>query len=146
MSEVRSTGILVAMDPGPIELDELFAHGGWVRRLAARLVRDAASADDVAQEVWVAALRTPPRERIDLRAWLAAAVRNASRSLHRTEARRVEREQRALDDREVDDPANFVQRAESHRLLVDLVLALDEPQRSLVIAHWFEGLTLAAAA
>lgn len=57
------------MESNPVRIDELLAHAGWVRALAARLVRDPAAADDVTQEVWASALRSPPHERTNLRGW-----------------------------------------------------------------------------
>ena len=48
------------------ELDDgdLASHALFLRRLARKLVRDEASADDVAQETWRAALARPPREAV----------------------------------------------------------------------------------
>ena len=38
----------------------LLSEAGWVRRVAARLVRDGSAADDVAQDAWVQALKQRP--------------------------------------------------------------------------------------
>jgi RNA polymerase sigma-70 factor (ECF subfamily) len=133
------------MEPSPIRIEELLAHANWVRALATRLVRDPAAADDVTQEVWAYALRTPPRERTNLRGWLAAAVRSAASALRRGEQRREARERLAQAPREELGPAEFVERAQLHRELVEQVLALEEPQRSLVLAFWFEGLSVTEA-
>jgi len=134
------------MESNPVRIEELLAHAGWVRRLAARLVRDAGTADDVAQEVWAYALRSPPHERTNLRAWLSAAVRNAVRSLRRSQARRTERESAVAAREHAPAAAELVERAHLHRDLVEQVLALDEPFRSLVLAHWFEEQSLAESA
>ncbi len=134
------------MDPGPVRIEELLAHAGWVRRLAAHLVADAGMADDVAQEVWAYALRSPPRDRRNLRAWLAAVVHNAARSLGRAERRRAEREAAvAPPERDVADH-DLVERGELHRRLVEEVMTLEEPLRSIVLAHWFDGQSVAAVA
>jgi RNA polymerase sigma factor (sigma-70 family) len=134
------------MDSKPVRIEELLAHAGWVRRLAARLVRDAGSADDVAQEVWAYALRSPPRDRSNLRAWLSAAVRNAARSLQRSQSRRAEREAAVAPRGHEPAAAELVERAHLHRDLVEQVLALGEPHRSIVLAHWFEEQSLAEIA
>lgn len=138
--------LLIAMDSNPVPIEELLAHAGWVRKLAGRLVRDAAIADDVSQEVWAQALRAPPRDRTNLRGWLAAAVRNSVRTLKRAEVRRSDRE--AALELETEEPSagEIVERAQLHRRLVEHVLALDEPQRSIVLAHWFEGESIAEIA
>ncbi len=136
----------MAMESRAVRIEELLAHADWVRRLAARLVRDPAAADDVTQEVWTRALRSPPRARTNLRGWLAASVRTSVQALRRGERRRSEREQSSWIERDEPGAAELVERAELHRKLVETVLALDEPQRSLVLAHWFEGRSLAAIA
>ena len=56
---------------------ELLAHAEFVRRLARQLcAADPQGADDLAQDVWVAALEQPPRHRSRLASWLAAVARN----------------------------------------------------------------------
>ena len=40
--------------------EDLLAETKWIRNLARGLVRDSATADDVAQETWVVALERPP--------------------------------------------------------------------------------------
>jgi RNA polymerase sigma factor (sigma-70 family) len=134
------------MEPNPVRIEELLAHAGWVRKLAARLVRDAGTADDVTQEVWAYALRSPPRDRGNLRGWLAAVVHNAARSLGRSQTRRGEREARAVSSGAETAAVELVERGELHRRLVEQVLALEEPGRSIVLAHWFEGQSIARIA
>jgi DNA-directed RNA polymerase specialized sigma24 family protein len=48
------------MTPPP-DTEALLAHAGWVRGLALQLVRDAAEAEDLAQDTLVAALEHPPQ-------------------------------------------------------------------------------------
>ncbi len=59
----------------PQRLEE---HARWLRRLARGLTRDAASAEDLAQDSWVALARTD-REVHGLRAWLAGTARRLAR-------------------------------------------------------------------
>src|SRR5262245_6836916 len=100
------------MESNPVHIEELLAHAGWVRKLAGQLVRDAGTADDVSQEVWAHALRSPPRDRSNLRAWLSTAVRNSVRSQKRAEQRRVDREA-VVEVRQKEPPASeIVERAQ----------------------------------
>ena len=134
------------MEAGAVRIEELLAHAGWVQELASRLVRDPAAADDLTQEVWARALRSPPRERTNLRSWLAATVRTSARALRRGQSRRREHEQRAFVEHAEPSAAELVERAQLHRQLVEQVLALDEPHRAIVLAHWFEGRSIVAIA
>ena len=74
-------------DPPPLE--QLLAHRAWVKALARRLSRDEADADDLEQDAWLSAVRTPPRAGDGLRAWLAAVLRNRSRERHRGDVHRT---------------------------------------------------------
>lgn len=129
-------------------LDDLLQHRMWVRHLARSLVRDVASADDVEQQVWLAALRSPPREPGSPRAWLATVTRNAVRRLHRTEQRRQGREQAvaARTEPSGEPPDRLVQRAETHRAVVDAVLDLPEPLRRAILLRYFEDRPVAEVA
>jgi RNA polymerase sigma-70 factor (ECF subfamily) len=124
--------------------EELLAHTGWLRRLALRLVGDADVADDLVQETLSTAVRRSPETRDSLRPWLGKVLRDAFRMRARGEARRSAREQAAslLHD-DVPTPEILVARAEAQRLLVDLVLRLDEPYRDAVLLHFCEGVSLA---
>ena len=78
---------------------ELLAHAAWVRRLARVLVRDRATADDVEQQAWAAALeRPPPRREGDLRHWWSSVVRNVARRLQRDATTRERHQQAAVFD------------------------------------------------
>ncbi|MBK7874182.1 MAG: sigma-70 family RNA polymerase sigma factor [Planctomycetes bacterium] len=80
--------------PPPSEsmLAALLAEKDWVRRLARGLASDAQRGDDLAQESWLAALRHPPRDASNLRAWFARLVRHKARDAARGDARRSQRE------------------------------------------------------
>ena len=61
---------------------ELLArHDGWLRALIARLV-DGADTDDVVQEVWGSALRSPPVDGRALPAWLATVIGEPFATFH----------------------------------------------------------------
>ena len=59
--------------------DELLDHLDWARALARTLVRDEATAEDLVQDAFAAALRRPPTERGKLRGWLGRVLGNAAR-------------------------------------------------------------------
>src|SRR5947207_1545684 len=72
----------------PVPIATLLVHREWVRRLARSLVHDEASADDVEQRTWLAALRSPPREAGSARAWLARVVKSQAMNSFRAQSRR----------------------------------------------------------
>ncbi|HET9987444.1 MAG TPA: sigma-70 family RNA polymerase sigma factor, partial [Kofleriaceae bacterium] len=122
-----------------MKAEQLLADAAWLRRLATSLAGNAADADDLVQESWIAAWRRRPDTDRSLRPWLAKVVRDVAGMTRRSERRRVAREQAALDPREVASPAAMLEQVRLHRLLADLVLALDEPFRSAIVARYVEG-------
>ena len=48
------------MRSDPLPPEALLAHAAWLRRLAEVLTRGDADAEDLVQETWLAALRSPP--------------------------------------------------------------------------------------
>ncbi len=95
--------------------DELLVHAGWLRVLARTLVADAATADDLVQETWVAALAHPPREGAE-RPWLARVLRNFARQRRRKEGRREQHERASAQQGELPSPAELSERMECLRL------------------------------
>src|SRR5262245_32031682 len=84
-----------AGDPRRTEVEDLLArHHGLVYRLAYRVCRNPADAEDIAQEVFLRIARSPGcLEGIrDERAWLAQATWNRAVTFLRSESRRRERE------------------------------------------------------
>lgn len=125
------------MEPPILSAEELLQHAGWLRGLARRLVGEA-HADDVLQETWKTALERPPRSRAALPAWLAQVARNAARQIRRSETARHRREAKSA-RADIDmSAAAVVERADLHRLMVDEVMALDEPYRQVLLLRWFE--------
>ena len=128
------------------ELSELLAHAEWLRGLARRLVGPA-SADDAVQDTYIAALHSPPDPDLPARPWLSRVLRNVTRMGHRSATRRTKREDAvaaiAIPVAGADDA---VARAETFRMLVELVLALPEPYRTTLVRHYFDGDTLAQIA
>jgi DNA-directed RNA polymerase specialized sigma24 family protein len=111
-------------------IEALLAHADWVRALARSLVADPAHAEDVAQEAWLAALRSPPAGR--LQSARLARGRRAQRGAQ-ARSRRSARERSASSPpraaRRCPSAAELVEAAAQQRELADLVLELDEPYR-----------------
>ena len=76
----------------PVAIETLLTHRAWVRGLAWSLVRDAHLVDEVEQETWLRALRSPPNKEAAVRGWLATVVRNVVRNRFRSESRRAHHE------------------------------------------------------
>lgn len=116
--------------------DELLAHAGWIRTLALSLCRDTWMADDVVQETWLAALRRPPLSDRPLKPWLARVLKNFANERRRQVARRAQHEL-------VDDPvgaeigAAAIEESETRAQLVEAVLELREPYRSVVMLRYW---------
>ena len=62
-----------------------------LRRLARGLVRDPSDAEDLVQDVWVAALRSRPDDEGRLGAWFRRTLRNKAIDRRRDAARRARR-------------------------------------------------------
>jgi RNA polymerase sigma-70 factor (ECF subfamily) len=128
----------------PLSVETLLAERVWVERLARSLVADDATAADLVQQTWLAAIESPPRS--SPRGWLARVVRNAAFQSHRAASRRAAHESAAPPRAPEPSPAETVARAEAHRRVVDAVMALDEPYRTAVLLRFFEGLESADVA
>ncbi|MDF1800115.1 MAG: sigma-70 family RNA polymerase sigma factor [Planctomycetota bacterium] len=130
------------------EIETLLAESEWVGGLALGLVGDLHQAEDLAQEVWLAALRRGPvaddPARDSARPWLATVARNAARLLGRSEGSRRDREAvRAAEDaeRHAGSPADLLARLESQELVSRLVRELPAELSDVVLLAFFEGLT-----
>jgi RNA polymerase sigma factor (sigma-70 family) len=122
-------------------VDQLLAEAAWLRALARSLLHGSVSVDDAVQEVWLAALRSPPERARPPRPWLAQVLRNVVRSA----ARRF-RTQRAQEAEAVRRAAALVLSAESalehqelEHALVTGVLRLTEPYRRTLLLHFYQG-------
>ncbi|MCP3919572.1 MAG: sigma-70 family RNA polymerase sigma factor [bacterium] len=130
----------------PIErpsAEQILSHSRWLGRLAASLTSDAATAEDLVQETWIAALERPPRSRVGVRTWLARVLHNLAADRRRGEKRRGRREdahaeQRA--DRAIPATDELVERLETQRVLTDELQRLQEPYRTTLLLVCCEGL------
>lgn len=132
--------------PLPTSLENLLIHADWVRALARSLVRDPATADDVAQEVWRAALERPPAHDSNPRGWLASVARNAARALKRGDRRRDDRERKSARSEALPSTARLVEEASLSRELAAVVIQLDEPYRTTLLLRWYREMDADAIA
>lgn len=127
--------------------EQLLADAAWLKRLATTLAGNQADADDLVQQSWIAAWRKKPNPDRPLRPWLSKVVRDLAGMHRRADRRREAREQAVADDDvQVAQPDELLDQMRLHRLLVDLVLDLEEPYRTTIIARFVEGRTAAAIA
>lgn len=126
--------------------ESLLAHRQWVRELARRLCADQATADDLEQQTWLAALQSPPRHGGAPKAWLGTVLRSWLHKMRRGEGRRSRRERDSARSERTPSTAEIVAEAEAHRRVVDAVFTLDEPLRTTMLLRFFEDLPIAEVA
>lgn len=124
--------------------DGFAAHRGTVRGVLLRLVRDAALADDLAQETLIRASRAAAtlRGEATVTTWLTAIAFNVARDHFRATARQPRTT--ALDEAELlaapERPEHEVLQAEMSACILGHVARLPERQREAVLLHHFAGL------
>lgn len=126
--------------------EQLLRDASWLRSLARRLAHDHADADDLVQESWIAAWQRQPDPNRPMRGWLTKVIRDLARMKRRSDQRRGTRDANAADLQVPAAPDELLEQMRLQRRLVDLVLELDEPYRSTIIAHFVEGRTSASIA
>ena len=122
-------------------IESLLTHREWVWGLARSLVLDEARADDLEQETWLAALRSPPRSSEAARAWLGSVVRNFARRDHRVGKRRLHRERETARPVAVPSSEETLEQLELQRRLVEAVRNLREPYRQTLLLRYFHGMS-----
>jgi RNA polymerase sigma-70 factor (ECF subfamily) len=126
--------------------EQLLQDIAWLKSLATTLANDPDDADDLVQEAWIAAWRRQPDATRPLRAWLTKVVRDLAGMKHRSDRRRATRHALTDDTQVPGAPDELVAQIRLHRLLVELVIELDEPYRSTIIGRFVEGRTSASIA
>src|SRR5687767_7643748 len=102
-----------AIVPGTPDPRVLLAEREWLRALARALVGES-DADELSQEVVVAALERSPETRAGLRPWLARVARRLALQRLRRLTRRERRERAAARDEAQPSAADVVERAQLH--------------------------------
>lgn len=126
----------------PADLQELLAQSGWLRRLALHLVETPDEVDDLVQDTLSRALERPSRladRKLAPRPWLARVMRNLASNRRRDEGARAWHE-RAASRSGIWTPEEIEERVRLQRTLADAVLGLEEPYRSAITLHYFEGI------
>ncbi len=111
-------------------------YGPDVYRAARLYTGDAALAEDVAQEVLIAAVQTLHQMREPSR-WLARVTHNKALNALRAQGRRREVSLNEEHDAPVDDPADRYEESD----VVQAVQQLPVPLREAVVLRYFEGWT-----
>ena len=126
--------------------EQLLQDIAWLKSLATMLANDRDDADDLVQEAWIAAWRRQPDATRPMRAWLTKVVRDLAGMKHRSDRRRAARHALTDDAQVPAAPDELLAQLRLHRLLVELVIELDEPYRSTIIGRFVEGRTSASIA
>ena len=127
------------------DVEELLAQRAWLRRLACAIVGDSL-ADDVVQETWAAALASPPRDEVRLRAWLGRVARNSALRHLLRQRRRSEREVESAREEALSPPEELIARIEEQHVVARTVAGLDEPYRSTLLWHYYDDLSVSEIA
>ncbi len=129
------------MDAKTPAIDALLVHRTFLAGLARSLLRDEAAAEDVVQETYVRALKSPPTERGQLRSWLATVTRNlaAERGRREPKVRRWETHA-ARPEGSVPSPAEIAEREAVRRQVVEALMELDDPSRDVLLLRFYEDL------
>ncbi len=128
------------------ELERLLTHQDWLRSLARRLVGDSAAAEDLVQETWIAALKSPPDADRPAKPWLAGVVRRLASMRARGEGRRARRQTEVARPDVLPSTAELVEEVDTQRRLVSEVLQLSEPYRTTVMLRYFQNMSSAEIA
>jgi RNA polymerase sigma-70 factor, ECF subfamily len=126
--------------------EQLLQDIAWLKSLATTLANDRDDADDLVQEAWIAAWRRQPDATRPMRGWLTKVVRDLAGMKHRSDRRRAARHALTSNAQVPAAPDELLAQLRLHRLLVELVIELDEPYRSTIIQCFVEGRTSASIA
>lgn len=129
------------MQPSPkSDPEPLLEEAAKVRALARHLLRDRDAAEDLAQDVALAAVESGPVPGAPKRmAWLAGVTRRLAARALRDRSRRQRREREAVDRRGGGDTHDIEARLKAQRAVAKAVLELPEPYRTAVVRRYFDG-------
>ncbi len=128
------------MSESAIPLEELLKHSEWVQALARSLVKEAADAEDLAQEVWQAALHRGPTDSRNLRGWFRTVARRLAELGRRRRHEAAQREQAVAFREPLPATEDLVAKASMQREVTAHVLASPESYRRVILLRFWEGL------
>ncbi len=124
-----------------IQIETLLEYEPFVRSILRGMVSDENQVHDLVQETWVRAMRRPPTESGAIKGWLARVAKNLVHDSRRRSATRTHREN-AVSRPEADTSgATSEERLRLHKQIVDAVMELDEPYRTVMILTYYEELS-----
>lgn len=119
------------------DFGELLRERAWLDRLVAGMVREASDRDDIAQRALVHCIeaRGPIR---NVKAYLASVARGFALNRHRERVTRERREQIAAEPEisPQSDPALLAERAEMQQQVIEALLELEEPRRTVLLLRF----------
>jgi RNA polymerase sigma-70 factor (ECF subfamily) len=135
------------MEPSPPSLlRALQENASFVRALARSLVGDDQTADDLAQDTWIIALKHPTGHLENVRAWLGTVAERSAGRRRLADSRRVAREVAAAELEASTGGIEAVEWEDTLRRVGSAVLSLEEPDRATILLRYYEGLSAAAIA
>lgn len=126
---------------GKDRVEEVLDQQAWLMRLARRLGRDEAAAEELAQDSLIAAWTHRPRTPGAMRAWLRCVLVHRVRTDATAERRRREREERAARPERTSGPDEIAERLELARRIAAALDELPEAERSALYLRYYEGLS-----
>ncbi|MBI5950094.1 MAG: RNA polymerase sigma factor [Chloroflexi bacterium] len=129
------------------------AHKTDVFRLALSIVQDVTTANEIAQETFIAALKSlrTYREKSSLKAWLYTIALNTSRS-HLRRQRALDKLRTTLtsilraDSQRQSTPEDAIIQSEKEKAIWKALNGLDEKHRTVMVLRYFQELTVAEIA
>lgn len=122
--------------------EELLAHSSFLNAVSYKLVFDKSTAEDVRQEVYLAALRRAPADDKNVKAWLATLAKNFIRMKYRSEKSRRKREEGYAAPEAVPSAEQIVQEEDLRRKIVEELLKLEEPHQSAIVLRYYRNLSM----
>ncbi|MCC7170351.1 MAG: sigma-70 family RNA polymerase sigma factor [Planctomycetes bacterium] len=128
-------------DPRLLDPTFLLEHDARLRALARRLVHDAALADDIAQDVWLHALRGSHRVETRISGWLSGIARHVAFGRKREHAARSRREFATPPPSPTPSAEDLAAREAARRAVVAAVMRLPDAARDVIVLRFFDDLS-----